>query len=58
MAIPAGMQPGVKFRISGEGLYRLNTDQRGDLYAEMTVYIPKNLTEDQLQTIKLIATQQ
>jgi DnaJ-class molecular chaperone len=58
LAIPAGMQPGVKFRISGEGLYRLNTDQRGDLYAEMTVYIPKNLTEDQLQTIKLIATQQ
>lgn len=52
LTIPAGTQPGTKFRIAGQGLYRLNTEIRGDLYAEMAVSIPKNLPQEQLDFIK------
>lgn len=54
LTVAPGMQPGVKFRLVGQGLYQLNSDHRGDLYAEMSVSIPQNLTEEQLQTIKSI----
>jgi curved DNA-binding protein len=54
LTIPPGIQPGVKFRISGQGLYQLNSNSRGDLYVELAVSIPQNLTQDQLHTIKSI----
>lgn len=47
ITLPAGTQPGVKFRIANQGLYQLNSDQRGHLYAELAVTIPQNLTEEQ-----------
>jgi DnaJ-class molecular chaperone len=52
--IPQGTQPGIRFRIAGQGLYKLNTEQRGDLYAEMLVSIPRNLTDEQITLIKSI----
>lgn len=58
MSIPPAMQPGTKFRISGQGLYQLNSDKRGDLYVEMNVTIPQNLSIEQLTTIKSILDSQ
>ena len=52
LTIPPGSQPGIKFRISRQGLYELNSDRRGDLYAEMHVIIPQNLSTEQLGTIR------
>ena len=52
LTIPPGSQPGIKFRISRQGLYELNSDRRGDLYAEMHVIIPQNLSTEQLGTIQ------
>jgi curved DNA-binding protein len=54
LTIPAGTQPNTKFRIAGQGLYHLNSEARGDLYAEMLVSIPKNLSSEQLDIIKSI----
>jgi len=50
--IPAGTQPGVKFRIPNQGLYQMNTDTRGHLYAELTVIIPTNLSTEQLELVR------
>jgi DnaJ-class molecular chaperone len=50
--IPPGTQHGTKFRIPRQGLYVLNSEMRGDLYVEIELTVPQDLTEDQLETIK------
>jgi molecular chaperone DnaJ len=35
--LPAGTQPGIKFRIPEQGLYYMNSNTRGDLYVEVAV---------------------
>jgi DnaJ-class molecular chaperone len=54
--IPAGTQPGVKFRISNQGLYQMNTDIRGHLYAELSVFIPTDLSPEQLEMVRSLTT--
>lgn len=54
LTIPPGTQHGTKFRITNQGLYQLNSDQRGNLFAEMHVTIPQDLSPDQLQIVKSI----
>jgi molecular chaperone DnaJ len=58
LTIPKGSQPGTKFRIAGQGLYQLNTSVRGDLYVELNVTIPQNLSEDQLALVNSILNNQ
>lgn len=47
MTIPQGTQPGVKFRIADQGLYQMNSDHRGNLYIEIGVTVPQNITQEQ-----------
>lgn len=48
LTIPAGTQPGQTFRLAGRGMPHLrNPQQHGDLFARVTVRIPRNLTEKQ-----------
>jgi curved DNA-binding protein len=48
--IPAGTQPGARLRLKGQGV---QTDQHaGDLYVEVEVTIPKNLTEAQREALR------
>jgi len=54
LTIPPGTQHGTKFRITNQGLYQLNSDQRGNLFVEMHVTIPQDLSPDQLQIVKSI----
>jgi DnaJ-class molecular chaperone len=58
LSIPSGVQPGVKFRIGGQGLYQMNSNNRGDLYAEMELYVPKDFTPDQLETVRSLINSQ
>jgi curved DNA-binding protein len=58
LTIPPGTQPNTKFRIANQGLYQLNSNNRGHLYVEMMVTVPQNLPEDQLQILKSINTTQ
>ena len=56
--IQPGTQPNVKYRLPGHGLYQMNGQARGDLYAEMVLTVPNNLTAQQLDLIRsLINTQ-
>lgn len=54
LTIPPGVQPGTKFRISDQGLYQMNSDVRGNLYIELGVTVPQDLSPDQLQIVKSI----
>jgi DnaJ-class molecular chaperone len=56
--IPAGTQPGVKFRIPKQGLYQMNSDNQGDLFAEVRVSIPQNLSSIQIETIRSLINNQ
>jgi DnaJ-class molecular chaperone len=58
LSIPAGVQPNTKFRIANQGLFQMNTLHRGDLYVELQLSVPQNLTPDQLQTIESIVNPQ
>jgi molecular chaperone DnaJ len=45
--VPAGTQPGHQFRLRGKGMSVLRSGNRGDLYIEMEVETPVNLTAKQ-----------
>jgi DnaJ-class molecular chaperone len=58
ISIPPGTQPNTKFRIPKQGLYQVNTENRGDLYADVEIVIPTQLPNEQLEIVKsLINTQ-
>jgi DnaJ-class molecular chaperone len=45
LKVPPETANGQRMRLTGQGMPRLNGAGRGDLYAEITVQLPKNLTE-------------
>ena len=58
VTIPPGTQHGSRFRIPKQGLYVLNAELRGDLYIEVELTVPQDLTTDQLETIKNLTSNQ
>jgi DnaJ-class molecular chaperone len=52
ITFPAGVQPGAKFRIPGQGIYQINSELRGNLYVEVAVTVPQNLTAEQLEIVR------
>lgn len=58
LTIPAGTQPGMKFRLSQQGLYQMNSAIRGDLYVEIVLTVPQDLTTEQLESIQSIINTQ
>ncbi len=58
LTVPPGTQAGTKFRIPGQGLYQMNTENRGDLYIDTVIEIPNNLTTAQIETLRSLINQQ
>ena len=54
ITIPAGTQYGARFGIPDQGLYTTDHPGRGKLVVLLDIYVPKELTEDQLNLIKSI----
>ncbi len=50
LTIPPGAQPGDKLRLRGLGVE--TDDAKGDLYVEVAVAIPKNLSDEQKATLR------
>lgn len=57
LKVPPGTQGHTKMRLKGKGVPKLNGYGRGDMYVEIIVDIPKNLTMDQKKLIKTLAQQ-
>lgn len=58
LSIPTGTQPGTRFRLNGQGLYQMNSGIRGDLYAEVVVTVPQDLSEEQLEIVRSLTNTQ
>ena len=55
LTIPAGTQTGRQFRIKGKGMSVLRSPSRGDMYIEVTVETPVNLTKRQQELLREFA---
>jgi DnaJ-class molecular chaperone len=57
LRIPSSTQNGRVFRLRGQGMPRRlgQTDQRGDLYAQMKVVLPTQLTDEQQRLFEAFA---
>ena len=55
--IPAGTQPGTVFRMSRQGMPRLQRRGRGDLLVEVDVVVPTDLTADETTLLQEFAEQ-
>lgn len=56
LRIPAETANGKAFRLRGQGMPQTGKpDSRGDLYAEVNIVLPKNLTEEQHQLFEAFA---
>lgn len=56
LRIPAGTQPGTVLRIRGRGIPRRMMSGRGDQLVEVTVEVPKTLTDEQRKLIQDLAS--
>ena len=52
ISIPEGAQTGKRFRVRGKGMTRLNQKGRGDLFVEIAVETPVNLTARQKELLR------
>ena len=52
VAIPAGAQSGKQFRLRGKGMPVLRQNREGDLYIEVAVETPTNLTKRQKELLE------
>lgn len=56
LTVPEGTQGGTKFKIANKGLHAPNSDQRGNLYLEVRIIVPTNLTAAQKDIIRQLIT--
>jgi len=52
VSVPAGTQSGRQFRLRGKGMSVLRSPSRGDMYVEVQVETPVNLTERQRELLE------
>ena len=52
LQIPEGTQTGHRFRLRGKGMTELNSGARGDMFAEIIVETPVNLTRRQKELLR------
>jgi curved DNA-binding protein len=50
--IPAGIQPGQVIKLSGKGIKSPEKDKHGDMLVRISVSIPKNLSESEIETVR------
>ena len=52
VTIPAGTPTGHQLRLAGKGMSVMRTKSRGDMFVQVTVETPQNLTEKQKELLK------
>ena len=54
VTIPPGTQSGQRFRVKEKGLYKMGTNYRGDMYIDIVVFIPTELSDEEKQIFEKI----
>ena len=52
ISIPEGTQSGTQFRLKGKGMTVVRSNQRGDMYVQVEVEVPKNLSKRQKELLR------
>jgi molecular chaperone DnaJ len=52
LTVPAGTQSGHQFRLRGKGMTVLRSPSRGDMYVEVAVETPVNLSKRQQELLR------
>ncbi|MGQ9765895.1 MAG: DnaJ C-terminal domain-containing protein [Anaerolineae bacterium] len=52
LRVPPGTQSGRTFRLAGQGMPKLRSDQRGDLYAKVRITLPEKLSDREVQLVR------
>ena len=52
VSVPSGAQTGKRLRLRGKGMTVLRSQARGDMYVEMEVETPVNLTKRQQELLR------
>jgi len=52
ITIPEGTQAGQRFRLKGKGMPILRSERRGDMYVEVDVEVPRNLSKRQKELLR------
>ena len=55
LSVPAGTQPGARFRLRGKGMPNVNGRGRGDLYVIARATVPKKLTKEQRHLLEQLS---
>lgn len=55
LKVPPETPNGQRIRLAGQGMPKLSSSTRGDLYAEVNVQLPRNLTEHEKETFAELA---
>ena len=50
--VPSGTQAGAQFRLKNKGMSILRSKSRGDMYIEVAVETPRNLTKKQQELLR------
>ena len=53
--MPAGTQSGATFRLREQGVQRLQSSGKGDLFVTVVVDVPKHLTDEQKELLEKLA---
>jgi molecular chaperone DnaJ len=53
--VPAGTQPGARFKLRGKGMPNVSGRGHGDLHVIASVAVPKKLTKDQKHLLEELA---
>jgi molecular chaperone DnaJ len=57
VSVPAGAQTGQQFRLKGKGMSVLRSQSRGDMYVQIAVETPVNLTKKQKDLLEQFETE-
>lgn len=56
MRIPPGTQSGQSFRLAGQGMPKINSSGKGDLYVKTRITVPKTLSAKEKQLLQELAS--
>jgi molecular chaperone DnaJ len=57
VSIPEGTQNGQRFRLKGKGMSVMRSNQRGDMFVEVEVEVPRNLSKRQKELLREFDTE-
>ncbi|HVE76925.1 MAG TPA: molecular chaperone DnaJ [Actinomycetota bacterium] len=53
--VPAGTQGGHRFKLRGHGIPHLRSGRRGDLFVEVAIDVPREMTAEQREAVRKLA---